>query len=200
MSRLCTLLRPSVIVDRFVARTTSGGHADALECSSGCVAGIRLLLNCITNGAADSEADSRKENMNFRERICGMSVMQLLAVMCSSAQNAISVLALDTLCQLVTLPATNIYSAPFNTRSTRVHVTEVERALKSMWGPTPMKSIRDAFISADSRTAARSAALSLHVIYRETWGNHWCIFRIAFGRSVRYGCLISFLGTQPPAC
>lgn len=155
---------------------TSGGHVDALECSSGCIAGIRLLMNCITNHDVDSAVDSGRESVDGRGRLSAMTVMQFLAVMCSSAQNAISVLALDTLCQLVTLPVIGLHSASFNTRATRVYVSEVERALKSMWGPPAIKTIRDAFIIADSRTTARSAASSLYAVYRDTWGNHWCIF------------------------
>ncbi len=198
MSRRCTLRRCFVTVNRYVARTTSGGHNDALECSSGCIAGIRLLLNCITNSNIDSASDFGKENITGRERLHGMSVMQFLSVMCSSAQNTISVLALDTLCQLVALPVISI-SVPFNTRSTRVYVSEVERALKSMWGPAAIKCVRDAFITADSRATARDAAQSLHAIFRDTWGTHWCIFhRIV--HVVRHRCLTLSPGTQLPAC
>jgi hypothetical protein len=168
-----------MIFGRYMSRTISGGHQDALECSSGCIAGVRLLLNCFT--ASDTQAIADSENgksLDAKDRLRGLSMMQLLTTMCSSAQNSVSVLALDTICQLVALPVISFSSAPFDTRSTRMYVTHLEATLKSVWGTTTMKSIRDAVIAADSRTAARSAALSLHIIYRETWGNSWCIFRI----------------------
>jgi hypothetical protein len=136
-------------------------------------------LNCVTPNDTQTVADSENgKSLNGRDRLHEMSMIQLLTIMCSSAQNSVSVLALDTICQLVTLPVISLFSAPFDTRSTHIYVTQLEAALKLVWGTTAIKTLRDAVIAADSRTAARSAALSLHMIYRETWGNHWCIFRI----------------------
>lgn len=137
------------------------------------MAGIRLLLNCITYRNTGTAADSANDTLNGRERLWGMSMLQILALMCSSAQNAVSVLALDTLCQLVTLPVISFNASPVTTRATRVYVAEVERALKSVWGPTAIKTLMDAVVTADSRAAARSAALSLHTVYRDSWGSHW---------------------------
>ncbi len=163
-----------MIARRYVARATSGGHADALECSSGCIAGVQLLLNCVKTSDSD-DAKFGSDGLNARNRLSGMNVMQLLTVMCSSSQNAVSVLALDTLCQLVTLPVISLFSTPLVTRSTRVYVNQLEAALKSLWGAAGIKTLQDAIIDADSRAAARSAALSLYTIYRDTWGCHWCV-------------------------
>jgi hypothetical protein len=163
-----------VTTNRYLARTTSGGHRDALECSSGCVAGVRLLLNCVVSNHSDANSDNDKD-LNGKERLHGMGVIQLLTIMCSSAQNAVSVLALDTLCQLVSLPVISLYPAPLDTRSTRTYLSQLQAEMKSVWGPAAIKTLRDSFVAADSRTAARSAALSLYIIYRDTWGNHWYI-------------------------
>ena len=160
-------------MNRYMARVTSGGHADALECSSGCVAGVRLLLHCITTSDMEIANHSAKESFNGRARLYGMHMMQLLTAMCSSSQNSVSALALDTVCQLVSLPTISIFAAPINTRSTRTYVTQLETTLKSAWGPAAIKSLRDAVIAADSRTAASSTAFSLQSIFRDTWGSNW---------------------------
>jgi hypothetical protein len=158
-----------------------------------------LLLNCVVSNHSDADSDNDKQ-LNGKERLHGMGVIQLLTIMCSSAQNAVSVLAIDTLCQLVSLPVISLHPAPLDTRSTRVYIAQLEAVMKSTWGSTAIKTLRDSFIAADSRSAARSAALSLYTIYRDTWGNHWYIF-------VNVGCipllLISIVfrsGTQPHAC
>ncbi len=189
-----------VIMFRYVARMTSGGHSDALECSSGCIAGVRLLLNCITAKDTKAAADSEDgKSLNGRERLYGMGIVQLLTIMCSSAQNSVSVLALDALCQLVTLPVISLHPAPFDTRSTRMYVAQLEASLKLVWGAAAIKTVRDAVITADSRTAARSAALSLHIIYRETWGSHWCFLGMWF-LFLQFFLFASPAGTRPLAC
>ena len=181
-----------------MARATSGGHTDALECSSGCIAGVQLLLNCIT----DSRSNAPKfgsDGLDGRDRLSGMNVMQLLTIMCSSSQNAVSVLAVDTLCQLVTLPAISLFSTPLITRSTRVYVNQLEAALKSVWGTAAIKTLQDAIVTADSRTAARSAALSLYTIYRDTWGCHWCVLSNTL-LHLKFSCCVSSAGIRQLAC
>jgi hypothetical protein len=134
-----------------------------------------MLLHCITTSDSEIVDDSPSESFNGRARLYSVRTMQLLTAMCSSSQNCVSVLALDTICQLVSLPAISIFAAPLVTRSTRVYVTQLEAALKSAWGSAGIKAVRDAVVAADSRAAAASAALSLRCIFRDTWGSNWCV-------------------------
>jgi hypothetical protein len=128
-----------------------------------------------------------------------MRTMQLLTIMCSSSQNAVSTLALDTVCQLVSLPSISLHPALFDTRSTRSHISQLQSTLKSVLGPNAIRSLKDAVLDADSRAAACSAVLSLRIIHRDTWGSQWCL------QCSKLCTFIDFLtrfseGTLRPAC